>query len=78
MLVTFGIGVIVVCAFFLFVGGLLWAVDKLSGTSTIVDAPPEFEVSKFSGVYLAYKREEEQDRRWNKRYVTEVYDQEKT
>lgn len=35
-----------------------WVVNAVSSSpSVVIDAPPEFEVSKFSGLYMAYSRE---------------------
>jgi hypothetical protein len=37
-----------------------WVVNAVSSNpSVVIDAPPEFEVSKFSGLYVAYSREPE-------------------
>jgi hypothetical protein len=37
-----------------------WVVKAVSSNmNTVIDAPPEFEVSKFSGLYVAYSQDPE-------------------
>jgi hypothetical protein len=60
-----------------------WVVRAVSSNvNTVVDAPPEFEISSFAGQYLAHRLPEanvQHDQRWNKKAYdpSQVYDQEK-